>query len=87
MDINTVIAGWVNHIIGDPLLAAILIVMFFVVLGIKMNWSLDMFAVVIVPLFALMVYSMGILPPWTFALLAVVGGVIIGMAMLRTLFR
>ena len=87
MDVNTVIAGWVNYIIGDPLLAAVLIVLFFIILGVKMNWSLDMFAVVIVPLFALMVYSMGILPPWTFALLIVAAGVIIGMAMLRALFR
>jgi len=86
MNIDVVLDGWINNIIGDPLLASILVVMFLVVLGVKMNWSMDMFAVILIPTMAIMVFLIG-LPQWVFLLLMIASAIIIAMAVLRTLYK
>lgn len=82
--ITPIVGYWINYVFGDVLLASIVFVMFFVIWGIKRRWSLDMFAIVLLPIISIMTYSIGIFQN-IYLLLIIPAGVIIAIALLRLL--
>ena len=87
--VTPVVDAWMNYVFGDVAIAGIMLLFFLILWGLRQGWSGEVFIVLLIPMiFLLAVPASGITGLTTvYAILIILSGIIIGLAVVKLIGR
>lgn len=82
--VTPIVTNWTTYVFGSAQLSVIVFMAFFLMIGLKRNWPLDLYIVVFPPLILLLsVSQLALLPPTLWVITLIGLGIIVGVGLLR----